>query len=104
MSKGATVSVLYPKTASSTFDISYYLSTHMPLVADTWTKYGLKSWSVTQLSVDAPYSVHALMEWESQEAFAEALKDEGTAKVMGDVENFSSEKPVLLQGEVIGRG
>lgn len=102
-SSGATVVVLYPRTANSTFKLDYYLSTHMPLATKTRTKYGLKSWSVTQLSGDAPYSIHVLMEWDNREAFGKALQDPGTQEVMADVENFSSEKPVLIQGNVVGQ-
>jgi hypothetical protein len=42
-SNGAAVSILYPRTANSTFELDYYLSKHMPLVAKFWTKYGLTS-------------------------------------------------------------
>ena len=103
-SSGATVIVLYPRTENSTFNLDYYLSTHMPLAARAWTNYGFKAWSVTQLSEDAPYSIHVLMEWDSREAFGKALQDPGTQEVMADVENFSSEKPILIQGNVVGQG
>jgi uncharacterized protein (TIGR02118 family) len=98
-----TVSVLYPRTANSTFELDYYLSKHMPLLAKFWTKYGLKSWSVTQLSEDAPYSTHTLMEWDSTEAFGKAFQDARTQEVMADEDNFSSEKPILVQENVVGR-
>ena len=103
-SSGATVVVLYPRTENSTLKLDYYLSTHMPLAVRTWSKYGLKSWSVTQLSEDAPYSIHVLMEWDSRVAFEKALQDPGTQEVMADVENFSSEKPILIQGNAVGQG
>jgi uncharacterized protein (TIGR02118 family) len=96
---------MYPRKDGATFNMDYYLSTHMPLVAKHWKKYGLKSYAVTQLSPDAPYSVSAVMEWEkSSEAFGKALKDDGTKEIMGDVANFSSEAPVLIAGDVVGRG
>lgn len=101
---GAQVSVMYPRKDGATFDLSYYLSTHMPLVAKHWTKYGMKSWSVTQLSEDAPYSIKATMEWDSQEAFGKATQDPATAEIMADVKNFSSEQPVLIQGKVVASG
>lgn len=103
-SQGAQVTVLYPRKDGAKFDMDYYLATHMPLVAKHWNKYGLKSYAVTQLSGDAPYSVSAVMEWESSEAFGNATKDEGTKEIMGDVANFSSESPVLIAGDVVGRG
>lgn len=42
----AHVSVLYPRDA--TFNMEYYLATHMPLVKKSWTRYGLKKYIVTQ--------------------------------------------------------
>jgi uncharacterized protein (TIGR02118 family) len=103
--KGATVSALYPRKDGATFNLDYYLSTHMPLVTKHWSKYGLKSWSVTQMAPDAPYAFSATMEWESLEAFGNATKDEeSTGAIMGDVKNFSSESPVLLAGGVVARG
>jgi uncharacterized protein (TIGR02118 family) len=96
--------VLYPRTNNSTFNLDYYLSTHMPHAAKAWKKYGLKGWIVTQLSEDAPYSIHLLMEWNNKVGFENALHDPSTPEIMADVENFSSEKPIMIQGNVVGHG
>lgn len=103
MSKGAQVTVLYPKKDGAKFDLEYYLATHMPLVTKTWSSYGLKGYTVTQLSGEGPYSISCVMEFESSEGFGKAIQDKGTAEVMKDVENFSSEKPVLVAGEIVER-
>ncbi|KAH7069355.1 hypothetical protein FB567DRAFT_246207 [Paraphoma chrysanthemicola] len=100
---GAQVVVAYPRKDGSTFDKKYYLSTHMPLVAKHWKKHGLKSYTVTELNADGPYSYTVIMDFESLEGFGAAAADPNTAEVMGDVANFSSEQPVLLHGAVIGR-
>lgn len=42
----ARISVLYPRKAS--FDMDYYLKTHMPLAAKSWKAHGLKKYTVTQ--------------------------------------------------------
>ena len=42
------------------------------------------------------------MVWESSEALQKALKEPGAAEIMADVENFASEKPTLIAGEVVG--
>ena len=42
----AHISVLYPRAA--TFNMEYYLATHMPLVKKSWAQYGLKKYTVTQ--------------------------------------------------------
>lgn len=101
---GATVSVLYPKTPTSTFNIDYYKTTHKDLVLKTWSKLGLKSITVTKYGEDAPYSYGAYLEWESLEAFGKASQDPGSKEVMDDIDNFSSEKPTLIAGEIIVAG
>lgn len=104
MSKTAQVTVLYPRKDGAKFDMDYYLATHMPLVSKHWTKYGLKSYSVTQLSPDAPYSVQAAMEWENIGAFQKAGQGPEAKEIFADVANFSSETPILCAGEVVGSG
>lgn len=102
--QGAQFIVLYPRKDGSTFDLDYYHATHMPLVKETWSPHGLKSFSVVQLSPDNPYSVAATLEFESQEHLGKALAVDGTKKVMDDVKNFSSEQPVIVAGNVTLRG
>jgi hypothetical protein len=48
--------VLYPVTATSTFDYDYYMAKHMPLVEKTWGSQGLRSWSVIKLDPSGGYS------------------------------------------------
>ncbi|KAF2847839.1 hypothetical protein T440DRAFT_470660 [Plenodomus tracheiphilus IPT5] len=101
---GALVIVAYPRTDKSTFNKDYYISTHMPFVEKTWKPHGLKSWTVSELNADGPYSYSTVVEFESYEAFGKASQDPATKAVMDDVVNFSSEQPVLLHGGIIGRG
>ncbi|KAF2653307.1 hypothetical protein K491DRAFT_603087 [Lophiostoma macrostomum CBS 122681] len=95
--------VLYPRKDGSTFDMKYYLATHMPLVQKHWGKLGLTSWRVAQLGDQSPYAVSCIMEWESGEAVANAFKSEGVQEIMADINNFSSEQPVMFQGEIVGQ-
>lgn len=76
----------------------------MPLVMKHWAKHGMKSYAVTELNADAPYTFSSVMEFESYESFQAAVQDPMTKSVMEDVVNFSSEKPVMMHGGVIGRG
>jgi uncharacterized protein (TIGR02118 family) len=100
---GAQVVVVYPRNKDSKFDKEYYLSTHMPLVAKHWKKHGLKSYAVTELNADGPYSYSVVMEFESYEGFGAAGADPNTKEVMDDVDNFSNEKPIIVHGNVISR-
>jgi uncharacterized protein (TIGR02118 family) len=102
-----TATVLYPATPSSTFDMSYYLSSHMPLVAEKWGPFGLQAWSVVNLTnehdggLKPPYSVQATLVWDKAESIKTAIDKEGEV-VFGDVKNFSNEAPVFMVGEVVG--
>jgi len=97
------VTVIYPASSSSTFNMDYYLSTHMPLVQKLWGPAGLKNWTVLKFGADAPYSVQATLFWDSMADFENAGKDqENTGKIMGDIKNFSNVDPVLMPGEVVG--
>ncbi|TGO38488.1 hypothetical protein BHYA_0074g00370 [Botrytis hyacinthi] len=108
------VTVIYPKTETSTFDLDYYMKTHMPLVQEKWGPHGLKNWTVTKLDESAGYSMkrmagyqmtlmwQAILWFESKEAWAAGAAAEGPT-IMGDVPNFSSEKPLLVVGEEVKR-
>ncbi len=41
------VMVMYPENEGATFDMDYYLSTHMKLVGDKWGDMGLKGARIT---------------------------------------------------------
>ena len=91
----------------ATFKMDYYLSTHMPLVMDSWGKYGLQKWDVIQYGPGAdgakpPYSVCAILTWGSQEDLGKALGGEEAKAVFGDVPNFSNKGPTFVAGAVVG--
>lgn len=97
------VSVIYPKTASSTFDHAYYQHKHTKLVQDLWGHHGLLSVRVLRgtgsLGGGADFEVITLLEFTSQEAFlgaAGAHADE----VMGDIKNFTNVQPLVQFNEV----
>ncbi|KAM3078037.1 hypothetical protein ACMFMG_002664 [Clarireedia jacksonii] len=96
------ITVMYQKTETSTFDMDYYMKTHMPLVQEKWGPYGLQNWTVTQLDGQDGWSVQALLWFDSLESFKKALDAEAPA-VMGDIPNFSSEKPLLVKGVEVPR-
>lgn len=100
------VTVLYPNEEDSTFDMDYYLSTHMPLVSENWQKYGLKGWRVVQFQpgpdgAKPQYSTQATLIWDSPEDLQKAMGGEETKSVMGDVPNFSNKSPLFLAGGVL---
>ncbi|KAI9647259.1 hypothetical protein NHQ30_003642 [Ciborinia camelliae] len=94
------VTVMYPKTETSTFNLDYYMKTHMPLAQEKWGPHGLKKWTVTKLDESTGYSVQAILWFESKEAWDGAVAAEG-ATVMADIPNFSSEQALLVCGEEV---
>jgi uncharacterized protein (TIGR02118 family) len=100
---GFQVSVAYPREEGFTFDKEYYLSTHMPLVEKHWKKHGLKSYVVSELNEDGPYTYIVVMEFESLQGWRAAAQDPSLKEIMEDVPKFSNLKPVTIYGGIIGQ-
>lgn len=103
------VVVLYPNDDGATFDDSYYLSTHMPLVDKHWKQFGLQSWEITKFARGADgatpkFQIQATLTFESKEHFGKAMASEESKTVFGDIPNFTNTQPTLLGGNVIGSG
>ncbi|KAI1205559.1 uncharacterized protein F4807DRAFT_282509 [Annulohypoxylon truncatum] len=97
----AVVSVAYK--AGGTFDMDYYLKTHMPLVQKTWASFGLKSWKVAQYtSPDSIYAVQAWLEFDDLSQWEKATAAPEAAAVFADIPNFSSVGPDKLLGTLTG--
>jgi uncharacterized protein (TIGR02118 family) len=95
------VNVGYPSTPGARFDNDYYIKKHMPLVAQKWEEYGLKSWNVTEFNPhEAPYVIQASLTFKDKKSFEEASAN--GKEVFGDIENFTDLKPTLYHGHEIG--
>jgi uncharacterized protein (TIGR02118 family) len=98
------VSVLYPNTEGSKFDMNYYLHTHTPMLQQ---KLGaaLKSVAIEEgIAGGTPgsrptYRVLCHLGFDSvdvfQKAFAPHAKD-----IMGDIANYTDVQPVIQIGDV----
>ena len=99
-----TVTVLYPNTPQSRFDVDYFVKTHIPLVEEHWGGRGLTSVKLLKGAATAdpatppPYQVITVMGFESLQAFRAAAKESG-AQVMGDVANFTDVAPIVQINE-----
>ena len=98
------VSVLYPYTEGESFDMDYYLGSHMPMVADRLGD-ALKGSSVEQgLAGGAPgspppYVAAGHLVFESVEAFQAAFGPH-TAEILGDIPNYTKITPTMQIGEI----
>jgi len=98
------VSVLYPQKENAPFDWSYYLSTHVPMVA---RKFGAaaKSTSIEQgigggaPGAPAPYVAIASFTFDSVPAFQAAFAPHAQ-EIMADIPKYTSIEPVLQISEI----
>jgi uncharacterized protein (TIGR02118 family) len=98
------VSVLYPNTEGSKFDIDYYCKKHIPMVQQ---KVGaaLKSVDVEQgISGGAPgsrplYAAVGHLYFESVPAFQESFGPH-SKEIMADIPNYTDVQPVIQISEV----
>ncbi len=91
------VTILYPQTDDSTFDMDYYTSTHMPMFADALGD-ACQGWGASTTKSDT-WAAYGWAIVDSQEAFDAAMAEHGGA-IMGDIPNYTNVQPELILGEV----
>jgi uncharacterized protein (TIGR02118 family) len=96
------INVAYPSTPGARFELDYYINTHMPLVQNKWTTYGLINWTVSKYDQkDAPYMIMAVINFKDQAGYNEAQKER--QELYADIPNFTVLKPTLFRGEQVGQ-
>ena len=89
------VSVMYPKTEDSTFDMEYYKTAHMDIVRN-----GMKPLRIEiDQAVDGPYMAIGHLYFDSLEALG--ASPDGAAAAAADVPNFSNVESVMQISEVV---
>lgn len=96
----------HPETGEKlTFDMDYYLASHMPMIEQAWGPYGLKSWSINTFADPCPltgsrppYLVQTTCYFDTGENLKLAL-EKGGERTKPDVEKFSNVFPVIWVGE-----
>ena len=102
----AVVSVMYPATPGSRFDMEYYLNRHMRMVAEAWSSAGMRSYQVLQGlpaadGAEPVFQVVANLDFESAAAFESAVTQSG-APIMADIPNFTDVQPTIQVSDVAG--
>jgi uncharacterized protein (TIGR02118 family) len=98
------VSVFYPNTTGSTFDMPYYLNKHLPMVRQklgaavkgTSVEHGLGG---AQAGSPPVYLVMGHLLFDSVEAFQQAWGPHAEA-IVGDVPNYTNIQPTIQVSEV----
>lgn len=94
------LTVLYPKTADSQFNLDYYVNTHTPLVKERLTSIGLTSVDlragIAGGTPDSPpaYAMVCNLNFDTIEALQNALATHG-AELVGDIPNFTNVQPTM---------
>ena len=101
-----TVTVSYPNTPGSKFDMDYYLAKHLELVGKCWgdkliSARAIKGIATPNPDTPPPYQVVAILEVESVEVLQDVLEAHG-AEIMGDIPNFTDVEPVIQISENLG--
>ncbi len=101
-----TVTVMYPNTPGSKFDMDYYLGAHMDLVGKTMgpsllSARAVKGVGTPDPDTPAPYQVIAILEFESVEVLQACMAEHAEA-VMGDIPNFTDVESVVQICENLG--
>lgn len=94
------VTLLYPPSSTSSFDEEYYKTKHMPLVQRTWGSIGLNSWAVTKLDPSSGYIIQCILYFASEAQFKTAFESH-SKEIMGDIQNYSTEKPTTFAGPLV---
>ena len=101
------VTVLFPKTSDSHFDMEYYLSKHVPMTKAKFQGLGL----TVEAEVDeglgsitpgepAPYAAIGYLLFENLEDLQKGLATHG-AEILADIPNFTNVQPQIQIGSIV---
>jgi uncharacterized protein (TIGR02118 family) len=91
------LSVCYPVTDGATFDWSYYLDSHVPMLVEAWAPVA----SSVDKGVNGPYVAMLHLDFASMDALGTAFGSESTGAIMADVANYTTIEPVLQTSEIV---
>ncbi|RNC88542.1 MAG: EthD family reductase [Allomuricauda sp.] len=104
--KGMTkIAILYPSGEGHTFDMEYYATQHMPMVAELFGE-PLRHWAIDKgmsgRTPDAPlpYVAVGYFYFDSLEAYEKAFGP-NAEKILGDIPNYTNIQPTVQISEVI---
>lgn len=86
--------VTYAGDANTHFDRDYYVSTHLPLVLEAWSPYGLETATAFFPVGDGAGTIAVcICKFQDEAAIATSLASPHTERVMADVKHFTDVKP-----------
>ncbi|PRY11335.1 uncharacterized protein (TIGR02118 family) [Pontibacter ummariensis] len=100
------LTVLYPKSGDTRFDMDYYLQKHIPLVKEKLTPFGLVRGDLEEgLAGPAPgtapaYHLIGSLSFNSLEELQKALAAHGE-EIAADIPNYTDSKPQMQISKVL---
>lgn len=99
------ISVMYPSASENSFDLDYYLKTHIPLVQARWREFGLSNVQVLKGAAAGNggpplYQAIALLTFGSVQEFQQAGKVHGK-EIFADIPKFTNAQPVVQISDVL---
>ncbi len=99
------VTILYPNAEGKTFDMEYYQTKHMPMVAELMGE-AMSHYKIDQgiagrtAEEPMPYLAVGYLYFESLDAYQTAFGP-NAEKIVGDIPNYTNIQPVLQISEVL---
>ncbi|KAH8696908.1 hypothetical protein GQ44DRAFT_718703 [Phaeosphaeriaceae sp. PMI808] len=99
------ITILYKRAPDLTFDVAYFLNTHIPMAKKEWEKHGLLGGTIVEVSGESEYAYINEIRFKTLEGWQQAFSDqEKIGPLMADVSNFTNAKPDFVVGKVIEGG
>ena len=102
-----TITILYPNTSGSRFDLRYYVDTHMPLAIKLLSAHaGYQGVSVEHglggalPGTDAAYVAICRFQFDTAESFMAAFMAHA-AVLQGDIPNYTDVQPIIQLNELL---
>src|SRR3954469_1693310 len=92
------VSMMYPVTEGSTFDLDYYKTTHMGDIVKRTP--GVVRYEIDE-ALDGPYFMIGQIYFESAEDLQAAMDAPPAAEAWADVPNFTTLQPVMQVSRIL---
>lgn len=93
------VSVLYPVDSENSFNMDYYLNSHIPLVKRLLEPMGLRDTRILRSGPESTYPVIAELSFDDLDSLNDALSAHG-AETQADIINFTDVLPIIQFSEL----
>jgi len=99
------VTIMYPNSEGSTFDMEYYTKNHMPMVADVLAE-SIKFYEIDEgisgrtPDEPMPYLAIGYLYFDKLEDYQNSFGP-NAEKIVGDIPNYTNTQPILQISEVL---